>query len=120
MSRLIDMLYDGDLYPMEHIERDDAYWELNRRLSEKKREWADGLTAEEREKWQELENLQTELVNMELKSLFGCGFRLGCGIMNEVYEEWPADADCADGSMDEPTGDPADGGDIDCKEDHVQ
>ncbi len=91
MKSLLDKLYYGELYPMEHTDHDEAYWALNRTLSDKKQAWRNRLSEEELRQWQELENLEMELLCMELQSMFRCGFRLGCGIMEEVRDGWPLD-----------------------------
>ncbi len=88
---ILDKLYYGELYPMEHTDHDEAYWALNRVLSEKKQEWENRLSEEELQQWQELANLETDFMCMELRSMFRCGFRLGCGLFAEIYDGWPLD-----------------------------
>lgn len=89
MKSLLDMLYDGELYPLERARRDAAYWALSRTIAEKQQAFADGLDEEQFRAWQELDNLETDLRSMELQSMFRCGFRLGCGLMEEVHTGWP-------------------------------
>ncbi len=86
---ILDKLYYGELYPMEHAEYDEAYRELNRLISEKKQAWESRLSEEELRQWQELADLETDHVCMELRSMFRCGVRLGYGLFAEIGDGWP-------------------------------
>ena len=91
MSKLLDQLYNGELCPMEHTRpRDPEYGEIDRAFSDKRRELARQLSGEKQGQWEELEELYTTLLSTELRSAFGRGFRLGCELMMETREDWPA------------------------------
>ena len=90
MKSLLDKLYNGEIYPMEQTTHDPAYWEINRRLSDKQQALEDRLSEEERRLLTEVEDLHVDLVSMELRATFRCGFRLGCGMLAEVFDGWPS------------------------------
>ncbi len=89
MKSLLDKLYNGEIYPMEQTTHDPAYWEINRQLSDKRQALEDRLSEEERRLLMEVEDLHCDLISMELRATFRYGFRLGCGMLAEVFDGWP-------------------------------
>lgn len=83
---LLQQLYDGEIYPAEQIvPKNPQYRELCRKLGEEKQYLRERLSASDRERFDEMENLTQEIENLYGYEDFSCGLWLGAGLMIEAF-----------------------------------
>ncbi|WP_410771344.1 DUF6809 family protein [Fontibacillus sp. BL9] len=94
MPTLLESLYYGKLIPSETtVPQDPEYRQLSRQISESMESWKRKLSEDDFEELESLFDLYQQLQGMELAGSFAQGFRLGAGLVFEVYAAGPADPD---------------------------
>ncbi|MEK3901734.1 DUF6809 family protein [Paenibacillus sp. FSL R7-0179] len=88
MDSILESLYHGNLHPDENIIPDDSQYSiLRKRTSDIIEVWKKRLSAEEFDELEALLDLYGQTHGMELAASFKYGFRMGAGIMVEVFTE---------------------------------
>lgn len=88
MPTLLESLYYGKLIPSETtVPKDPEYRQLSRQISESMDTWKSKLSEKDFEELESLFDLYQQLQGMELAASFAQGFRLGAGLVFEVYSE---------------------------------
>lgn len=88
MKSILEELYNGSVYPAEQVcPTDPEYRIVNREIGEIKQYLKSKLSEEDKQKFEELENLYCQSTSMESTDIFVCGFRIATMIMIEVYSE---------------------------------
>ena len=91
MSSILEQLYAGDLAPAErNIQGNDEYDRLCRESVQEIREFSKKLDEQSRKAFEQLLEHYLELTYIEKSQTFCDGFRLGAGIMCEVFQGRPA------------------------------
>lgn len=85
MPNLIELLYNGSLFPIEDIlPKDPQYRSLGRQITESLTTWKNKLSQEEFEELESLLELYSKTRAMEMSASFVCGFKTGAAIVIEV------------------------------------
>ena len=88
MKNLLEQLYSGELIPAElKIEGNEEYETLCRKSLEEVEKFTEKLNKESQKEFQNLLDTYLELTYLEKRQSFCDGFRIGAGIMCEVYRE---------------------------------
>lgn len=88
MKSILVELYNGSVYPAEQIcPTVPAYRPVNREIGEIKQYLKDKLSDEDKQRFEELENLYCRSSSIEMTDTFVCGFRLAALMMIEVYNQ---------------------------------
>ena len=88
MKSILAELYNGSVYPAEQVcPTDPEYRPVNREIGEIKQYIESKLSEEDKQRFEELENLYCQSAGMESTEIFACGFRLATMIMIEVYSK---------------------------------
>jgi hypothetical protein len=86
MKSILGELYNGSVYPAELIcSTDPEYRPLNRELGEMKKSFTSDMSAEDRKRFEKIEELNCRSSSMESTESFIYGFRLAALVMMEVY-----------------------------------
>ncbi len=87
MKNLLEQLYSGELIPSESkMEGNEEYEALCRKSLEEMENFTEKLDRESRKEFQNLLDTYLELTFMEKRQSFCNGFRIGAGIMCEVFQ----------------------------------
>jgi hypothetical protein len=88
MKSILEELYNGSVYPAEQVcPTDPEYRIVNREIGEIKQYLKGKLSEEDKQRFEELEELFCRSSSMESTDIFVCGFRLAALIMIEVYSK---------------------------------
>ena len=88
MGKILNMLYAGDLHPADCVMQDSADYQALCRESLKEVEcFPEQLDAGMKAEFDTLMEHYLELTYLEKTETFSHGFRLGAGIMCEVFSE---------------------------------
>lgn len=88
MGKILNMLYAGEVHPADHVIRGCREYEAMCRESLQELEcFAQKLDKDTKEEFDALMEHYLELTYMEKTHTFSHGFRLGAGIMCEVFYE---------------------------------
>lgn len=88
MGKLLEQLYAGELHPADRMSRDnEEYITLCRESLEEIERFSSKLDVDLREEFDGLMEHYLELAYMEKTQTFGDGFRIGAGLMCEVFYE---------------------------------
>lgn len=88
MGKILEMLYAGELRPADDVIQDSGEYEALCRQSLREVEhFTDRLDSDMKEEFDTLMEHYLELTYLEKSRTFGHGFRLGAGIMCEVFCE---------------------------------
>lgn len=86
MGKLLEQLYAGELQPCERVSQDnEEYKALCRESLEELERFSRKLDVDLREEFDGLMEHYLELTYMEKAQTFGDGFRIGAGLMCEVF-----------------------------------
>lgn len=92
MKSLMEMLYEGELFPVEQIRvQGGKYREVCSQIAEGMSQWQERLSAEQFRQLEQLLSLRSQIGDMEMSASFIYGFKLGAGMMQEIIEgrdEW--------------------------------
>ena len=92
MKNILEQLYAGELVPAElKIEGNEEYETLCRRSLEEIENFTEKLDKENRKEFQNILDTYLELTYLEKRQSFCDGFRIGAGIMCEVFKEGPVE-----------------------------
>ncbi|EOS54678.1 DUF6809 family protein [Paenibacillus barengoltzii] len=84
-SFLESLYYDYIIPEQQLIPKDPQYRQLSRELSEATMVWKEKLSSEDFAELEALIDLQQQIQGMEMAAAFARGFRLGAGLMIEVF-----------------------------------
>ena len=88
MGKLLEQLYAGEIQPCERISCDnEEYKALCRESLEEIERFSKKLDVDMREEFDGLMEHYLKLTYMEKTQTFGDGFRIGAGLMCEVFYE---------------------------------
>ena len=88
MKNLLEQLYSGELIPAElKIEGNEEYETLCRKSLEEVEKFTEKLNKESQKEFQNLLDTYLELTYLEKRQSFCDGFRIGTGIMCEVFRD---------------------------------
>lgn len=88
MGKLLEQLYAGELHPADRMSQDnEEYIALCRQSLEEIERFSSKLDVDLREEFDGLLENYLELAYMEKTQTFGDGFRIGAGLMCEVFYE---------------------------------
>lgn len=88
MGKLLEQLYAGDLAPADRTVQGNARYDMLCSRSLKKIEsFSERLDADMRREFDEIMEQCLELTYIEKTQTFSDGFRIGAGIMYEVFSE---------------------------------
>lgn len=88
MGKILNMLYAGDLHPADCVMQDSAdYQALCRESLKEVERFTEKLDAGMKAEFDTLMEHYLELTYLEKTESFSHGFRLGAGIMCEVFSE---------------------------------
>ncbi|MCC8024904.1 MAG: hypothetical protein LIP16_06345 [Clostridium sp.] len=88
MGKLLEQLYAGELQPCDRVSHDnEAYRALCRESLEEIERFCDKLDEELKMEFNDMMEHYLELTYMEKAQTFGDGFRIGAGLMCEVFYE---------------------------------
>ena len=88
MKTLLEQLYSGELVPAElKTEGNEEYKDLCRKSLKEVEDFTEKLDRESRKKFQDLLDTYLELTYLEKRQAFCEGFRMGAGIMCEVFQD---------------------------------
>ena len=94
MGKILDMLYAGELHPADSvIQGCEEYDEMCRESLKEMERFTERLDEDMRAEFDTLMEHYLELTFMEKSHTFSHGFRLGAGIMCEVFCENGRDQD---------------------------
>ena len=86
--KLIEKLYYGELIPFEHSPPYPEQWkDLIRQVSADEDALLDGMTDEQRRKYQAYYNSASRHHAEETRDSFTLGFRIGARLMLEIFSE---------------------------------
>ncbi len=89
--KLIEQLFYGELIPFEHSPLYPEQWrELIRQVTADEEALLDGMTDEQRQKYQAYYDSASRHHTEETRDSFTIGFRLGARLMLEVLSESPS------------------------------
>lgn len=87
MKNILEQLYSGELVPAESkIEGNEEYETLCRRSLKEIENFTEKLDQESQKEFQNLLDTYLELTFIEKRQSFCDGFRMGAGIMCEVFQ----------------------------------
>jgi hypothetical protein len=87
MKSIIQMLYDGDIYPVEQIvPRDPGYRQLSHAVEEEKEYIKEKLSNADATRYCELEAMMCDLSDMGRLAYFEYGIKFGIGLMVEIKD----------------------------------
>ena len=87
MKNILEQLYSGELVPAESkIEGNEEYETLCRKSLEEIENFTEKLDQESQKEFQNLLDTYLELTFIEKRQSFCDGFRMGAGIMCEVFQ----------------------------------
>jgi hypothetical protein len=87
MKSIIQMLYDGDIYPVEQIvPRDSGYRQLSHAVEEEMGYIKEKLSKADAIRFNELEVNMCDLSDMGRLAYFEYGIKFGVGLMAEIKE----------------------------------
>lgn len=88
MPTLLESLYYGHLLPAEQmIPKSPEYRQLNRALSAAMENLQEKLSGQEFDELESMMDIQQKMQGMEMAAAFIHGFKLGAGLMGEVYAD---------------------------------
>ena len=88
MKNLLEQLYAGELVPAElKIEGNDAYEALCRKSLEEIENFTEKLDKGSRKEFQNVLDTYLELTYLEKRQSFCDGFRIGAGVMCEIFHD---------------------------------
>lgn len=88
MPTILESLYYGNLNPNETLApQDPHYRHLSRQISAATDEWRNKLSSEEFAELEVLLDLYQERQGMDMAEAFSQGFKMGAGMVFEVYAE---------------------------------
>ena len=88
MKNILEQLYAGELVPAElKIEGNEEYETLCRRSLKEIENFTEKLDKENRKEFQNILDTYLKLTYLEKRQSFCDGFRIGAGIMCEVFKE---------------------------------
>lgn len=88
MKNLLEQLYAGELVPAElKIEENEEYEALCRKSLEEIENFTEKLDKESRKEFQNILDTYLELTYLEKRQSFCDGFRIGAGVMCEVFQD---------------------------------
>lgn len=88
MGKILDKLYAGELHPADRVIRDCKEYEAMCRNSLREMEsFTDKLDSDMKQEFDTLMEHYLELTYIEKSQTFSDGFRMGAGIMCEVFYE---------------------------------
>jgi hypothetical protein len=83
---LLKQLFDGEIYPAEQIvPKSPEYKELCQKLIAEKKYLRERLSASDQERFEAMENMSQAIAAIYEYEDFSYGFRLGVGLMIEVF-----------------------------------
>ena len=83
---ILEKLYNGQVYPFENIvPQDKAYRAANRKICEIREYFSGNLSLEDKETFEEMNQLLHESTCIETYENFTYGFRLGVLLMCDVF-----------------------------------
>ena len=88
MKNLLEQLYAGELVPAElKIEGNEEYEALCRKSLEEIENFTEELDKESRKEFQNVLDTYLELTYLEKRQSFCDGFRIGAGVMCEIFHD---------------------------------
>ena len=88
MKNLLEQLYAGELVPAElKIEGNEEYEALCRKSLEEIENFTEKLDKESRKEFQNVLDTYLELTYLEKRQSFCDGFRIGAGVMCEIFHD---------------------------------
>lgn len=84
-KKILQQLFDGEIYPAENIvNHDPEYHKVRRLLTEEKERFLKVLSDNDRECFKKIDDLYFEVSGMYSYACFAHGFRLGVALVTEA------------------------------------